>query len=149
MAGQGGYQPPAKPAPVSGPGALSQRTDGAPGQPMRSMPAASYGDRKDMNEIQSGATMAGSEGVPSGPPVGQAPPRPMPLALDAPTQRPEEPITAGVASGPGPGPAPQSPQGIQDARNLLQFLPMMEERANQADASQSLRTIVQYLKGLS
>ena len=30
MAGKGGYQAPTNPAPVSGPGALSQRTDGGP-----------------------------------------------------------------------------------------------------------------------
>ncbi len=32
MAEQGGYRAPSSPAPVSGPGALSQRTDGGPTQ---------------------------------------------------------------------------------------------------------------------
>jgi len=61
MAGKGGYQAPARPAVQSGPGALSQRTDGGPAskQAMRyisGMP--NYGDGQDMMQIQGGAPMA-------------------------------------------------------------------------------------------
>ena len=38
----GGYQQPTNPAPVSGPGALSKRTDGA-GQPAQYMSGLPYG----------------------------------------------------------------------------------------------------------
>ena len=37
MAGRGGYQAPTNPAAISGPGALSQRTDGGPTQPAQYM----------------------------------------------------------------------------------------------------------------
>lgn len=47
-------------------------------------------------------------GAPVGPPAGGPPAPPVPppgavMPLDAPTQRPNEPITAGMAVGPGPG----------------------------------------------
>lgn len=50
---RGGYRQPSKPAATSGPGALSQRTDGGPGsakiplkQPIRRLPDADYGANK-------------------------------------------------------------------------------------------------------
>jgi hypothetical protein len=92
----GGYRKPANPAPVSGPGALSRRTDGGPAQPIRPIPAnGQYGARKDMIELQSGAPMAGNP---------QVQPDVSPLTgMFDPTNKPEEPITAGADFGPGPG----------------------------------------------
>lgn len=97
----GGYRQPANPAPVSGPGMLSKRTDGgaidgmqAPAtQPQRYMPDLGYGKGKEMMEQQSAAPMAGN-------PI---PPMPKAVPLSEPTMRPEEPITAGSDFGPGPG----------------------------------------------
>ena len=94
--GHGGYRQPANPAPVSGPGPMSQRTDGGPGdpQPQRWVPTSDYGGATEMQEVQQGAPMAGQmQAVP----------------LDAPTQRPDEPITAGAPFGPGPGPREAGP----------------------------------------
>lgn len=95
MAGQqhGGYRRPNNPAPVSGPGAMSKRTDGGPTQPMMEVGGFEYGGRQDFEDIQGGAPMAASD------------PLPTPTALFAPTERPTEPITAGAPFGPGPGPA--------------------------------------------
>jgi hypothetical protein len=101
---RGGYQPPAKPAPVSGPGALSKRTDGGPAdrQPVRPMPGGgaggNYGDRKASTELEQGAPMAAapaSTGVPpqGGPPMAQSAGDPF-----GPTRRPDEPVTAGANS---------------------------------------------------
>lgn len=95
-ANSGGYRQPSNPAPVSAPGALSQRTDGGAidgmTQPQKQYTGMPYGQNKAVNEQQGGAAMAGN---------------PFPMAdvvpLSAPTQRPEEPITAGINSGPGPG----------------------------------------------
>jgi hypothetical protein len=98
VAGRGGYQPPARPAAVSGPGAASARTDG--GQPMATMPDAQYGEEKTFHDQQAGAPLA-SAGPPTGP---GGPAGPMPVGLDQPSQYPDEPVTAGAASGPGPGP---------------------------------------------
>lgn len=94
MAGKhGGYRKPANPAPVSGPGALSERTDGGPTQPVMDVGGFEYGGRQDFVDIQGGAPMAAAE------------PLPAPTPLFAPTERPAEPITAGAPVGPGPGPA--------------------------------------------
>jgi hypothetical protein len=92
MAQQGGYRKPENPAPVSGPGALSQRTDGNPTQGAKYMPGMPYGEN----------TMAQQTAAPM---AGKAEPvsMPMPTPLMAPTMRPNEPITSGVDIGDGPG----------------------------------------------
>lgn len=103
MAGQhGGYRRPSKPAPVSGPGALSKRTDGGPSQPVMEVGGFEYGGRADFEDIQGGAPMAASD------------PLPAPTPLFSPTERPTEPITAGAPVGPGPGPA--SPPVVRNNR---------------------------------
>ena len=90
----GGYRQPKNPAPVSGPGALSQRTDGGAvegmTQPVQSYTGGSYGNNKEMSEQQSGAPLAGS-------------PMPPIVGLDIPTQFPDEPLSAGANYGEGPG----------------------------------------------
>lgn len=95
--GRGGYRQPSNPAPVSGPGALSKRTDGGATEGMTQAPKYMAGMRYGMGgnmEQQSGAPMQGSD-IPSM----QSPIVP----LTAPTSRPEEPITAGSDFGAGPG----------------------------------------------
>lgn len=140
MAEQGGYRRPSTPAPVSGPGSMSARTDGGPSdrQPMRAIPDAAYGEQAEFMDIQSGAPMAAEPSMP--PPVG----------LDAPTSRPDEPITAGAGAGPGPGPdtLPSLDSALnQDMVQLVRYLPMLESRAESPDAPQSFRMFVRYLKG--
>jgi hypothetical protein len=106
MAGKGGYQPPAHPAAVSGPGRLSQRTDGGPAQQLRHLTDAQYGEDAAYTAQQRGA------------PLNQAGPRPGPsssgpgpqvVGFGDPTTRPGEPVTAGAALGPGPGPEALQP----------------------------------------
>jgi hypothetical protein len=75
--------------PVSGPGALSQRTDMVNSDPNV------YGDRKETKEIMSGAPMAKAQPVPA--------PRPV-VGLFDPTQNPNEPVTTGNPMGEGAGP---------------------------------------------
>lgn len=137
----GGYRRPANPAPVSNPGAGSQRTDGRPGeQPMRDLPNAKYGEAAQFTDVQAGAPMAGG-----------ASPVPSAVPLGAPTQRPDEPVTAGNPLGAGPGP---QAAGIemrtmdeQDAQALKSQLPMLEYMANMPNSAPSLRAIVRRLKG--
>ena len=93
---RGGYRQPNNPAPVSGPGALSKRTDGGATegmtQPQQDYTGFSYGENGATNTMQGEAVMAGN---------------PFSMAgiteLSAPTQRPDEPVTAGVDIGPGGG----------------------------------------------
>jgi hypothetical protein len=129
MAGQqGGYRQPRTPAPVSGPGALSKRTDGGPTEGMSSpvntqapkyMPGLGYG--------KGGENMANEQSAPlAGNPVTSVP-APELVPLSAPTMRPNEPITTGVNIGPGPGSEAMPPlPNIQNTpsmtmRRLAQF----------------------------
>jgi hypothetical protein len=95
--GQGGYRQPSNPAPVSGPGALSKRTDGGAvegmTQPPKYMAGLGYGKGGNM-EQQSSAPMQGNDIPSMSTPV---------VPLTAPTSRPQEPITQGVDFGPGAG----------------------------------------------
>ena len=100
MAGKGGYQPPASPAPVSGPGSLSRRTDGQVQAVPTGLP---YGDATDLAGQESVAPMAGTPNVPQPQPQQMAGAAPVPLPFDRPTERPDEPITQGVDIGPGAG----------------------------------------------
>lgn len=97
--GHGGYRRPNSPAPVSGPGQLSKRTDGGPvdGQPVQDVGGFEYGGRKEFREIQGAAPMNESGVAPT--PVDFTP-------LQAASMRPDEPVTAGAALGPGEGPLP-------------------------------------------
>lgn len=92
---QGGYREPSNPAPVSGPGALSQRTDGGPTQGAKYISGLPYGQGQQTYSNQVAQPMAGNpfEGVLAGI-----------TPLTAPTERPNEPITSGMSFGAGPGP---------------------------------------------
>ena len=107
---------------VSGPGKFSVRTD---------LPASqNYGDRKAMQEQIAGAPTARTadvRGLPTGQvqAAAQAAPQPPITELFAPTQRPNEPITSGVAVGPGPGPEVMGYNGQSEKLSdiLSQMLP--------------------------
>ena len=117
MAQQGGYRKPSNPAPVSGPGSLSQRTDGGPTQPATYIPGLQYGQGQETYNNQVAAPMAGNP----------FPEVEMPIPLMAPTSRPNEPITAGINRGEGPGTEamgqlPNTAYTITDIfRNLLPY----------------------------
>ncbi len=64
--GRGGPRQPARPAAVSGPGALSARTDGGAGsakQPIRVATGGAYGERQAAVEQQQAAPMAAAGGA--------------------------------------------------------------------------------------
>lgn len=83
---------------AAGPGKFSKRTD---------LPSAGYGDRVETTAIKSGAPLAKTPNVN---PVSLSEQGMAPSQLEritplyAPTQRPDEPITTGIARGEGPGP---------------------------------------------
>ena len=107
---------------VSGPGKFSVRTD---------LPASqNYGDRKAMQEQIAGAPTARTadvRGIPTGQvqAAAQAAPQAPVTELYAPTERPNEPITSGVAVGPGPGPEVMGYNGQSEKLSdiLSQMLP--------------------------
>ena len=106
---------------ASGPGKFSKRTD------MR-LPSAGYGEGVETAAIQSGAPMARTPDVrpTSLSEQGMAPSQLARVTpLFAPTQRPDEPITSGIALGDGPGPevlgSMQRPEALSQI--LAQMLP--------------------------
>jgi len=104
-------------AQVAGPGKFAKRTDGtafdknATRQPIREMPSQAYGDATDLNAIQGSAPMSATPSMPT------AMRRPVPLS--APTERPQEPITAGAPFGAGVG------------SEMLPIPPVMEDQVAQ------------------
>lgn len=142
---RGGYQAPAHPAPASGPGKLSRRTDG---QPLRQLPDAEYGEQKTYQAQQRMAPAAQSgmdvtaANAPS--PVDMSRITPM----SAPSQFPDEAVTAGANAGAGPGMSalglpPQAPP-ISDAviQSLSDMLPTLELMASNPMVSDSFRNFV-------
>jgi hypothetical protein len=107
---------------VSGPGKFSVRTD---------LPASqNYGDRKAMQEQIAGAPTARTadvRGLPTGQvqAAAQAAPQPPITELYAPTQRPDEPITAGIDMGEGPGSGALMMQSKFADRKLSDILAQM------------------------
>jgi hypothetical protein len=142
------------------PGALSRRTDGgvASKQAQRyisGMP--NYGDGQEMANLQAQAPMSASsiqgqkitpsqvaQAASNGQSQGQAQQMPV-TPLTAPTQRPNEPVTAGSPLGAGPGPEAlgvhpsQVMQGGQSAKSLVQTL------ASHPDASPELQQLASAL----
>jgi hypothetical protein len=110
--------------PVSGPGKLSARTDQLPqgadasrGQPVRSFPAEFHGQRQQLASLQQAAPLDAGGGAAPGtaPPPGAAP-----LSAFRGTERPGEPITAGIPFGPGEGPPVEG--GDLDYFQMLQVM---------------------------
>jgi hypothetical protein len=107
----GGYQKPKNPAPFSPPGKFARRTDGGPGdkrQAAQNIPSQNYGDGVQMDAMQKSAPLAATGSMNGVEPGAAASPQstlPPIVPLTAPSQRPDEPITAGIDRGEGPGSA--------------------------------------------
>ncbi len=149
--GHGGQRTPSSPAPVSGPGSLSRRTDSGPGQPVRVPTGGAYGDATQLRQIEQGAPMGASAGA-QAPVPGLLAGLSLPAGpgLGAPTQQPDTPVTDGAASGPGAGPEALGIPSQQDAdlQMQLRYLPVYEHMANIPGSSAAARNLVRYLKGL-
>jgi hypothetical protein len=116
---QGGYRKPNNPAPVSGPGSLSQRTDGGPTQGATYISGLPQGQGQATYDQQVAAPMAGNP-IPQNSFEDLTP-------LLAPTTRKNEKITSGVDIGDGPGSVAlgrlpmQEPTVKQIAGDLAQY----------------------------
>jgi len=132
---------------VSGPGKFSKRTDGL------SFESTEYGSGVENAANKAGAPLArtadvrGARASDVRAAAAQAPVTP----LFAPTQRPDEPITAGIPMGAGPGPEVlgiNQPSADTDAdrQRLLSYLPALEAIAQSPTSSQSFRNYVRLLR---
>lgn len=155
MAEHGGYRKPGKPAAVSGPGALSQRTDTGP-QAKRNLPDAAYGEQAEFQAAQSGAPMQGSGSAGQAGPMGGGPAQggtPIDVVpFGAPSTRPEEPVTAGAPAGAGPGPSalglidPAEQLSADDIKAIQDALPYLTWMSSLPGASPSTRAYVRTLR---
>lgn len=149
---RGGYQRPTNPAPASGPGKLSRRTDG--GQPTRTLSEPAYGEQQAFQNAQQAAPMASAASQPN---AGQGGPvSPADLSSVVPfgegTQRPQEPVTSGAATGPGPGMdalGASSPNFDPMAQYMTDALPMLEVASTLPFANTEFRQFVRRLRGMS
>lgn len=139
---RGGYRKPANPAATSGPGALSRRTDGGPGnkQAMKEIRTGKYGESKALMEQQQGAPMAGNQVLTPQVSVPKGAASPV-TSLFAPTERPTEPVTAGLPFGPGSSMSP-----VQTNPNttsvVAKYLPALEAMAVSDDVPDAFRNFV-------
>lgn len=123
----------------SGPGPYAKRTDR---QGVKRLPNAAYGEQKAFAEQQQGAPMNRSN---------QASPMAGVIPLNAPTQRPAEPVTAGVDAGPGGGremlgmKSPVDTQ-LEDLAKLGKYLPLMMQFADSPQSSGTMKAFVKYLR---
>lgn len=123
---------------------------GGNGQAGRDYTGFAYGQNKALAEQQAGASMAQA---PS--PVASATPSmasnlPQVTSITAPTERPNEPVTTGVAMGPGAGPEaltlPGAGDSNEDKQRLLSYLPALEVAAQSPNSSQAFRNYVRVLR---
>lgn len=151
---RGGYQRPSSPAPVSGPGAMSRRTDS---QPVRNPGGMAYGDNADFADLQSSAPMAESRAPQTqGQRAATQPGAPLPTPLGAPTERPDEPVTEGNPMGPGAGPGVLSVPATgdreaaidADRQMIAAHLPSLMRMAQQENAPEGFRMFVRHLRNL-
>ena len=130
---------------VSGPGKFSKRTDGL------SFQSTEYGSGVENAANKAGAPLAKTADVRGAraSEVRSAAQEAV-TPLYAPTQRPEEPVTAGIPMGAGPGP---EVLGInnnldtqEDRDRMLSYLPALEVVAASPTSSQAFRNYVRQLR---
>jgi hypothetical protein len=155
MAGKGGYQAPNKPAVQSGPGAMSQRTDGGPAskQAVKQMTGMPYGENQDFNNLESSAPMAKAVEAKPLPPsaIDSAAQDRTVIPLHAPTQRPNEPVTTGAPIGPGAGPEALGLSNQPDDNfraNLAMYMPALSFIAGRSETSPETRAVIRQLRDM-
>jgi acetyl-CoA acetyltransferase len=131
----------------SGPGPFAKRTDR---QGAKRLPNAGYGEQKEFQEQQAGAPMAKSQG----PRPGVSDLMASVVPLNAPSRRPDEPVTAGVDAGPGPGrevlgiKSPTDAQ-LEDLARIAKYMPLMMQFADSPQSSGTMKAFVKYLRSQS
>ena len=127
---------------VSGPGLYAKRTD------LQYQPDA-YGEGVAYDAAKAGAPLARAQKSPM---LSQAPrvtAQEPGVGLYDPTQRPDEPITYGIDSGPGAGQDALMMNQIQqnDKDIVAKYLPSLSAMASAQDTPQSFRAFVSFLQG--
>ena len=118
---------------VSGPGKYSVRTD------KLQLGSTSYGEGKETQEIKSGAPLAKTADT-----------RPSVTPLYAPTERPDEPVTAGIDQGAGPGSNALMVNQLDDYTNfntnIQSYGPVLSYIASLQNTSPETRRAIRQLR---
>jgi hypothetical protein len=137
MAVQGGYRKPGNPAPVSGPGALSRRTDG------RVAEGFAYGMNKQINEQAAAAPLAKAAPM-AARSMNVAPQLPPVTPLTDPTMNPDESVMAGINMGAGPGAEALMLPNMNDSsaefnKSISSYYPVLSYIASRPNTSPETR----------
>lgn len=138
MAGVGGYQAPRNPAPASGPGKLSRRTDGGPAQKIMTPTGLPYGETGALEAQQHAAPLAQSPSIPTA--DVSSPSGPDLVGFGEPTQMPDQPVTSGAPMGAGPG--PEALRGGMDPVSSYGPLSDMLSQLSASDSTGSLAALL-------
>ena len=108
------------------------------GQKVQTAPGQTYGKALEQEEAQKVAPLP-QQPVPRMAPGSQG-------GLTRPTERPRQPITAGAPVGPGGGPT----GAVEElSERLRTYLPILETKAAQPDASANFRMFVRRVRALA
>lgn len=125
---------------VSGPGPYAKRTD-------LSYQSQSYGDGVAYDAAKSGAPLATA---PKNPKLSEAPRVTTPVTgLYEPTQRPDEPVTAGIDKGAGPGSEAlmmRQPDDTNFRASIAAYMPVLTYVAGLPNASPETRAAIRQLR---
>lgn len=116
-------------------------------------PGKGYANRTDLGmgyDMQQGSPATGGMKAPAGSEPVRLPVYPEDIPdLSMPTQRPNEPVTDGLAMGPGRGPEALTnfDPRVGETRQLKMWLPLLEPLANDPQTPDSVRTLIQYVRG--
>lgn len=118
-------------------------------------PGKGYSNRTDLTSAPDMTQNTAATGGMTAPPPQQqmAPVIPMrtpddsPMLTD-PTQRPDEPITAGLSTGPGPGPEvlgldPRPMETVQ----MKKWMPILKPIIDEPDTPESVKMLYRYMRG--
>lgn len=119
-------------------------------------PGKGYTNRTDLGmkyDMASGESPATGGLKPPSDTVSGTPPLPVypedtPMLLD-PTQRPDEPLTAGLPMGAGPGTEAltQYDPRVLETQALKKWLPLLQPMVNDPETPDSVRSLIQYIRG--
>lgn len=134
---------------VSGPGALSRRTDTGPTQKLADLPDADYGENATYKDLQRGAGLAQAPGGDEAAMAAAAQAAGNVIPFGSPTQAPGTPVTDGADAGAGQGMNALGiqPQSDQDYATIAEDIGVLEWMASQPGASWATRNLLRRVKG--
>lgn len=127
---------------VSGPGKFAKRTD-------LQYQSENYGDGVAYQAAKSGAPLAEAQKNPMLSQAPNVPARPPVAGLYDPTNRPDEPVTAGIDQGAGPGSEAllmRQPDDTNFRAKIVEYMPVLSYIAGLPNTSPETRSAIRQLR---